>query len=53
MKDAVLLVSVDLDDEVLGGTELRLVGEREKADLVEGIRGVGDELTKVDLSRRR
>ena len=50
MKDAVLLVGVDLDDEILSVTELRLVGKREKADLVQSIGGIGDEFAEVDLS---
>ena len=43
------LIGDDLDVEVLAGVELGGVGEGLVTDLVEGIGGVGNQLTKEDL----
>merc|ERR1711988_1025970 len=45
----VALVSCDVDEEVLLGLELGGIGQALVANLVEGIGGVGDQLTKEDL----
>ena len=50
MKDTILLVSLDFDGEFFCGTEGSLVCQREEADLVQSIRGIGDQLTKEDLA---
>ena len=44
-----LLVGDNVDTEVLARVELGLVRESLIANLVEGIRGVGDQLTEEDL----
>ena len=50
MKDTILFVSLDFDGEFFCGTEGSLVCQREEADLVQSIRGIGDQLTKEDLA---
>jgi chloramphenicol 3-O-phosphotransferase len=45
----VLQVGDDVDAQILAGVELGGVGESLIADLVKGIRGVGDQLTKEDF----
>ncbi len=45
----VLLVSLDLDTQVVVGVEDGLVCQGEQPDLVEGIGGVGNQLPEEDL----
>ena len=52
MEDSILLVRFDLDGELLSGRESTLVGQGEEPDLVQSIRGVGDQLTEEDLTGR-
>ena len=52
MQDSVLLVRLDLDGQLLSGRESTLVSQREEANLVQSIRGVGDQLTEKDLRGR-
>ena len=49
MQYSVLLISLDLDGQLLSGRESTLVGQGEEADLVQSIRGVRDQFTKEDL----
>ena len=44
MEDVVFLVQLDLDVQVGRGIQHSLVGQGEKADLVKGVGGIGDEL---------
>lgn len=48
-EDLVLLVRDELDDEVLARVKDGGIGEGGIADFVEGIGGIGDDLTKEDL----
>ena len=52
MQNSILLVSLDLDGELLSGRESTLVSQREEPDLVQSIRGVGNQLTEEDLRGR-
>ena len=49
MQYSVLLISLDLDGQLLSGRESTFVGQGEEADLVQSIRGVRDQFTKEDL----
>ena len=49
MQDSILLVRLDLDGQLLSGRESTLVSKGEEPDLVQSIRGVGDQLTEEDL----
>ena len=52
MKDSIFLVSFDLDGELLCSRESGLVSEREESNLIQGIGGIGDQLSKEDLGER-
>ena len=49
VQHVVVLVSLDLDAELLRGVQHRFVGEGEQADLVQGVGGVGDQFSQEDL----
>lgn len=48
-EDLVLLVGDDTDVQVLASVEGGGIGEGRVSDLVEGIRGIGDDFPKEDL----
>ena len=51
VQHVVVLVDLDLDGKLLCSTECSLVSQGEESNLVEGIRGIGYQLTKEDLHR--
>ena len=51
MKVPLQVTNLDLDAELISSMEDIFVSEGEEADLVQSIRGVGDQLTQEDLNR--